>query len=188
MAEWLKAPHSKRGIRHKRIEGSNPSASAMTHRKPWNQGPHSVYSISSHDATGRANMNIMTYVTPVTMHPKRYVLAVYRGTQTHKNIFENKAPFLIQALSHDSLPLVRTLGKKSGLTYDKHAYLARHATRHAHGFAYLDTASFVLLAHPESYQVLDDHDLIIARIEKVILNTGKPVLTTTDLYNKKIIG
>lgn len=47
-------------------------------RKPWNAVSEQVYSISSKSIDGICNMNIATYVTPVTMHPKRYTVAVYR--------------------------------------------------------------------------------------------------------------
>jgi hypothetical protein len=63
----------------------------------------------------RRPWNSVSDVTPVTMHPKRYMIAVYRNTKTHSNLFKTKKPFLLQALSISQAPLVKILGKKKWL-------------------------------------------------------------------------
>jgi flavin reductase (DIM6/NTAB) family NADH-FMN oxidoreductase RutF len=188
VAEWLKAPHSKRGIRHKRIEGSNPSASAMHKRRPWNDVSEVVYSISSCNQDGIPNMNIATYITPVTMKPKQYLIAVYRNTQTHANIFQKNNQFLLQALSTDSLPVVKIFGKKSGKTYDKVPAIVQATSHSWEGIPYLDTAAFVLVCNPVNYFVIGDHDVILVEIVRTIHHNRQDYLMTTHLYEKKIIG
>lgn len=64
----------------------------------------------------------MTYVIPVSMHPKHYILAIYHDTQTLEN-WSHTQRGILQILSPDQYSLVRILGKKSGKSYDKRAYL-----------------------------------------------------------------
>jgi flavin reductase (DIM6/NTAB) family NADH-FMN oxidoreductase RutF len=69
-------------------------------RRPWNRVNQQVYSLSTCDSKGNINMNIVTYATPATLKPKSYVIAVYRGTKTHSNLFNKpNAHFLLQGLS-----------------------------------------------------------------------------------------
>jgi hypothetical protein len=46
---------------------------------------------------------------------------------------------------------------------------------------YLTESVFTLSLIPESYITLDDHDLIIARFEKIISRTNAPFLMTNDI-------
>lgn len=69
-------------------------------------------------------MNICTYVTAVSMKPKRYMVAVYHNTQSLDNIIKSKIAVL-QLLGKQHLSLVNTLGKKSGRYYDKETYLSK---------------------------------------------------------------
>lgn len=159
-------------------------------RRPWNTVSEQVYSISSLDKEGVLNMNIATYVTPVTMHPKRYLIAVYRNTKTHENIFTTNAPFLLQGLSLSQLSLVKTLGKKSGLTTNKEVYLKKNTTllKYHNSLMYLTDSLFVLSLIPESYSTLGDHDLVIATVEKVVMQNIAVALMTEDLQKAGIIG
>lgn len=165
-------------------------------RRPWNRVSEQIYSISTVDSADAVNMNIATYVVPVTMDVKRYVLAVYANTKTHENIFTHKNnPFIIlQGLKKEQVKLVQVLGKKSGLRYDKQKYLEKYialqyCTVGAHSLAYVRENAFSLLLEIEQYIELSDHDLIICRVEKVLQNnTGAELLTTVDLQDAKIIG
>lgn len=159
-------------------------------RRPWNAVSEQVYSISSQSAAHIPNMNIATYVMPVTMDPKRYCVAVYKHTQTHLNIFKTKQPFLLQALSHPQIQLVKTLGKKSGLTIDKYQHLQKKGIPMlSYGdCVYLSESYFVLALIPESYTEVGDHDLVVARVEKIVLYRDVGPLTTTDLQTVGIIG
>lgn len=90
-------------------------------KRPWNLSNLPVYSLATYHGT-KVNMNICTYVSAVSMVPKRYIIAVYHQTQSLKNITGSKTAVL-QLLGKDHLSLVNTLGKKSGRNYDKERYL-----------------------------------------------------------------
>ena len=89
----------------------------MTKKKPWNRINLPVYSISS-KAGERHNMNIITYITQVSMQPKRFVCCIYQGTQTLLNV-EKSGEFVLQLLAVQQHRLVSLLGKQSGKTIDK---------------------------------------------------------------------
>jgi len=93
-------------------------------KKPWNLFNAPVYSLAT-EADG-LNMNICTYVTAVSLHPKLYGVAVYRGTKTLQNLDRDATPVL-QLLSRAQIDLVNTLGRKSGVHYDKERYLRKKA-------------------------------------------------------------
>jgi flavin reductase (DIM6/NTAB) family NADH-FMN oxidoreductase RutF len=86
-------------------------------KKPWNRPDQPIYSICSKGTKG-FNMNIVSYVTPVSMKPKRYLVAIYDGTQTLENVKQDPH-FVLQLLADEQYALVRLLGKKSGKNADK---------------------------------------------------------------------
>ena len=90
-------------------------------KRPWNLSNLPVYSLATYQET-KVNMNICTYVSAVSMNPKRYMVAVYHHTQSLQNIIGSKTAVL-QLLGKQHLSLVNTLGKKSGVDYDKERYL-----------------------------------------------------------------
>jgi flavin reductase (DIM6/NTAB) family NADH-FMN oxidoreductase RutF len=90
-------------------------------KRPWNLANIPVYSLATYDGDS-VNMNICTYVTAVSMKPKRYMVAVYHNTQSLENILKSKTAIL-QILGKQHVSLVNVLGKKSGLRYDKELYL-----------------------------------------------------------------
>jgi flavin reductase (DIM6/NTAB) family NADH-FMN oxidoreductase RutF len=92
-------------------------------KRPWNLANIPIYSLATYDGD-RVNMNISTYVSAVSMKPKRYMVAVYHNTQSLQNILKSKTATL-QLLGKRHLSLVNTLGKKSGLHYDKENYLTK---------------------------------------------------------------
>jgi flavin reductase (DIM6/NTAB) family NADH-FMN oxidoreductase RutF len=92
-------------------------------KRPWNLANTPVYSLATYDRD-RVNMNICTYVTAVSMKPKRYMVAVYHNTQSIENILKSKTAIL-QILGKQHVSLVNVLGKKSGLRYDKQGYLIK---------------------------------------------------------------
>jgi flavin reductase (DIM6/NTAB) family NADH-FMN oxidoreductase RutF len=91
-------------------------------RRPWNLSNLPVYSLATYGE--KVNMNICTYVSAVSMKPKRYMVAVYHDTQTLHNITRGKLAVL-QVLAKSHLSLVNVLGKKSGLRYNKESYLSK---------------------------------------------------------------
>lgn len=92
-------------------------------KKPWNRVNVPVYSLCTKGADG-FNMNICTYVTPVSMLPKRYMIGVYHGTQTLINVKRSDI-MVLQILSADQYRLVNQLGKLSGKNTDKVARLTK---------------------------------------------------------------
>ncbi len=90
-------------------------------KRPWNLANIPVYSLATYKGE-KVNMNICTYVSAVSMKPKRYMVAVYHETQSLHNILDSKTTIL-QLLGKQHVSLVNVLGKKSGLRYDKESYL-----------------------------------------------------------------
>ena len=69
-------------------------------------------------------MNVCSYVMPVSRKPKLYAVALEHETFTLKNTIETDFAIL-QLLTKSQMSLVKTLGKKSGYSYDKSAFLKR---------------------------------------------------------------
>jgi flavin reductase (DIM6/NTAB) family NADH-FMN oxidoreductase RutF len=92
-------------------------------KRPWNLADLPIYSFATYDGD-KVNMNICTYVSAVSMKPKRYTVAVYQNTQSLDNIHKSKIAVL-QLLGKQHISLVNVLGKKSGQRYDKQAYLIK---------------------------------------------------------------
>jgi flavin reductase (DIM6/NTAB) family NADH-FMN oxidoreductase RutF len=92
-------------------------------KRPWNLINLPVYSLATYNGP-TVNMNICTYVSAVSMKPKRYMVAVYHHTQTLHNLLTSKT-VVLQLLSKRHLPLVNVLGKKNGLQYNKESYLTK---------------------------------------------------------------
>lgn len=61
---------------------------------------------------------MITYVTAISMKPKRFICGIYYNTQTLSNI-EASGEFVLQVLSDQQYKLVDLLGRKSGKTTDK---------------------------------------------------------------------
>ncbi|MBY0432982.1 MAG: flavin reductase family protein, partial [Cyclobacteriaceae bacterium] len=85
--------------------------------RPWNLPNLPVYSLATYRGE-EVNMNICTYVSSVSMKPKRYMVAISHNTQSLKNLTTSNTAVL-QLLATQHVSLVTTLGKKSGLRYDK---------------------------------------------------------------------
>jgi flavin reductase (DIM6/NTAB) family NADH-FMN oxidoreductase RutF len=138
-------------------------------------------------------MNIATYATPITLKPKSYVVAVYRGTKTHSNIFNKpNAHFLLQGLSTEQTKYVRTLGQKSGMNYDKAAYLAMQNLNFyeidGRSYGYLPDSAFVFLCKLTKSVEYGDHDLVMVEVVKIIAdNKDAELLSTRHLIDKGII-
>jgi flavin reductase (DIM6/NTAB) family NADH-FMN oxidoreductase RutF len=90
-------------------------------KRPWNLPNIPVYSLATYDGR-KVNMNICTYVSAVSLKPKRYMVAVYHETQSLQNILLSQTAIL-QVLGKQHVSLVNVLGKKNGLRYDKESYL-----------------------------------------------------------------
>jgi len=157
-------------------------------KKPWNLSDVTIYSLASYDTEQEVNMNICTYVTPMSMDPKLYSIAVYRNTKTLENCL-NTQKVILQILSKDQIQLVNTLGKKSGLNYNKKKYLDKKQvlTFWENQEVLKECAAYVLL---EKVEVIDieesDHILFIYKVLKAKTNHNQ-LLTLNDLRDKKLV-
>lgn len=163
-------------------------------RRPWNRVSQQIYSLSTLDTDGKINMNIVSYATAATLKPKSYVIAVYRGTKTHANIFDKSAKeyLLLQGLAKPQSRYIRPLGQKSGLRYDKAKYLSKQniSSYNLDGsdYGYLPDCGFVIACKVISKVVYGDHDLITAEVLKIVEdNNAAQLLTTQDLIDQGII-
>ena len=153
--------------------------------RPWNLPNVPVYSLVTH-GDGNINMNICTYVSAVSMKPKLYAVAVYRDTQTLHNLgFTDSA--VLQLLGKEHLSVVNILGKRSGMHYDKHAYLAKKKLLQAwHGFTVLTKCAALLELEKISGTEAGDHTLFLFRVRRFATNHEK-VLTLDDLRAKRLV-
>ena len=163
-------------------------------RRPWNRVSQQIYSLSTLDANGKINMNIVSYATAATLKPKSYMIAIYRGSKTHANIFDKSANeyFLLQGLARPQSKYVRPLGQKSGLRYDKEKYLSKQNISFYNlndsDYAYLPDCGFVIACKVTSTIAYGDHDLITAEVVKIVEdNSAAQLLTTLDLIEQGII-
>jgi flavin reductase (DIM6/NTAB) family NADH-FMN oxidoreductase RutF len=90
-------------------------------KKPWNRINIPVYSVSSRHGE-KQNMHICTYVSAVSMQPKHFMVALFKGSLTQE-IVEQNPHFVLQLLEEKQYRLVALLGRKSGRTTNKVALL-----------------------------------------------------------------
>lgn len=163
-------------------------------QRPWNRVNLPVYSISSKDLEGNANMHIITYAQAVSMHPKQFICAIYYDTKTLE-LVEKNPHFVLQILCAEQYRLVDLLGKKSGNNINKIERLQkRNLITEWNGFYILKDALAVMemKATPLSFtENLDskspDHKLFLCNVVGYKnLHDGTP-LTTQILGEKKII-
>lgn len=155
-------------------------------KRPWNIPDLPVYSIAS-VGRGKLNMNICTYVTAVSMKPKRYAVAIYHGTKTLENV-KSSGVFVLQLLHYDQYRLVNVLGKKSGKQYDKEKYLR------SRGYLMCweerevlkDAAAWILL-NVISSQNAGDHDLFLCEMVSYKTMKEKDILMLHHLSEKGLV-
>jgi flavin reductase (DIM6/NTAB) family NADH-FMN oxidoreductase RutF len=154
-------------------------------RKPWNIPNLPVYSLATH-SNGLVNMNICTYVTAISMKPKWYAIAIYENTQTLINV-ENSDTVVLQLLSPNHYTLVKILGQKSGLNYNKNRYLLQKdlLTTWNGQTVLKDISAVVLLQKISSQQTGDHHLFIFNTLQYKSFNPE--YLTVEKLRNERII-
>ncbi len=86
-------------------------------KRPWNRVDLPVYSISSRNGD-ESNMHICTYVSAVSMDPKRIMVAIYKGTKTLELVKQNPH-FVLQLLAKPQYNLIKLLGQSTGHRIDK---------------------------------------------------------------------
>ena len=166
-------------------------------KRPWNLINVPVYSVSSRN-NGITNMNICTYVSAVSMEPKRYMVAVYHNTQTIENI-QNKNEFVLQLLAESQYGLVRNFGQKSGKIFDKQGFLNRknqnriaekenpYAIVFWNNFEVLSNAVSLILLKPIQIIPAGDHDMYLCDVVTFENLNDSPILTLDVLRQKKLI-
>ena len=143
-------------------------------------------------------MNICTYVSTVSMEPKRYMVAVYHNTQTIENI-QNKNEFVLQLLAESQYGLVRNFGQKSGKIFDKQGFLNRknqnkiaekenpYAIVFWNNFEVLSNAVSLILLKPIQIISAGDHDMYLCDVVSFENLNDSPILTLDVLRQKKLI-
>lgn len=145
-----------------------------------------VYSLATSNE-GVVNMNICTYVTAVSMEPKIMMVAVYEQTKTLENILTADTAVL-QILHKDQASLVRTLGKKSGITYNKYLYLKKKdMLSEWKNFTVLKDACAYMELEKISFLKTGDHTSYFFKVKNAV-SRRQEVLTTQDLRNLAIIS
>lgn len=131
-------------------------------------------------------MNICTYVSAVSLSPKQYVVAVYHRSKSLENLVTSKTAIL-QLLHVSHVGLVPTLGKKSGLIYDKEKYLRNSGRLNRwKDHDVLMNASALLLLGKKWSRVTGDHTLFLFDV-LVSKTFNNEVLTMDHLREKKFI-
>lgn len=155
-------------------------------KKPWNLVDLPVYSIAS-TGKGVLNMNICTYVSAVSMKPKRYMVAIYHDTRTLENVMKAKS-FILQLLRQDQYGLVNALGKKSGNHYDKENYLRKKGElTEWQGYEVLKNAAAWLELDIISRHPAGDHDMFLCDVKGYKVSEQKKILTVRELGKRNII-
>lgn len=158
-------------------------------KRPWNRPDYSVWSLSTIDQEGKYNMNICTYVTAISMKPKQFAIAVYKGTKTYENIKQSKT-CILQLLGEHQSGAIRNLGKSSGFNKDKVAIVnKKHPIIITQDLAVMsDSLGYCVIEYDQIIETGGDHDVIIGNvISYKNLNEGE-VLTTKKLGELKIIS
>ncbi len=167
-------------------------------KKPWNLPDLPVYSLMT-ECEGRVNMNICTYVSAMSMSPKRYAIGVYYNTKTLENI-QKGGKIVLQLLAQNQWPVVRNFGQKSGTAFDKHDFLSRKNkgdTQHPHKQPYACTRwyDFIVLKNALAYVELEavwhqsagDHELYLFEVKRHQTLSEKAPLRVSDLRENGLV-
>jgi flavin reductase (DIM6/NTAB) family NADH-FMN oxidoreductase RutF len=155
-------------------------------KKPWNRTNQPVFSVSSKYGE-EYNMHIATYVTPISMQPKQYIVGIYHGTKTLELINHEKS-FVIQIMNEKQYSLINLLGKQSGHKVNKIERLRKRGLIEKWNDFYIlkDALAVVLLACKESVEAGDHRAYLCDMVAYKNMNEGTP-LTLDFLREKKII-
>jgi flavin reductase (DIM6/NTAB) family NADH-FMN oxidoreductase RutF len=155
-------------------------------KRPWNAVNHPVYSLCTKQAD-TYNMNVCTYVMPITMQPKRYAIAIYQNTKTLANI-QDSDYCVLQFLSTTQSKLVNVLGKKTGNSYNKQNYLQKkQMLTQWNDFLVLTDAMAYVLLKKINCENTGDHHLYWFEVLQYKTNKDKKSLMFHQLIDEKII-
>lgn len=153
--------------------------------KPWNRVDAQVYTLATSDGS-KGNLNLCTYVTPVSMKPKRFIIGVYKGTKTLENLEKNPVGIL-QYMAADQWEHVKLLGKKTGFTVDKIAALGSEVEHVSGGLFRLK--GVLALLHLRFMERIDagDHWAWLANVDAYENLREAETLTFSQLKDRKLI-
>ena len=155
-------------------------------KKPWNRTNQPVYSICCGNSM-EFNMHIISYVTPISMQPKQYVVGIYHGTKTLELIEKNPV-FILQLLSEKQYPLIRLLGQQSGHRINKIEKLQKRdlITEWNHFPVLKEALAVIQLKIISTFEGGDHRGFLCDVIAYKNIQEGKP-LTLDYLREKKMI-
>lgn len=155
-------------------------------RRPWNIVNHPVYSLATY-AEGKLNMNVSLYVTSVSLKPKQYAIAIANKSKTTLNL-KNTDKAVLQLLSKENIDLIKTIGKKTGLTYNKEAYLStkKLLTEWLDYTILKDTCAVIELTKIGKKSNKGDHELYFFEVGKAKTYREDEILMYQDLVEAKI--
>lgn len=138
-----------------------------------------VWSLATLNEDGTANLNILTYATPVAIRPERlYALGLYKETHSYSNFCREKK-CVLQLLTAEHIPFVRLLGGQSGRDVDKEKECANISSDPA--FALQDIGkdmpkvlpgcAHYLLLSAVGEDMIDggSHDVVICKVDEMLL-------------------
>ncbi|MFZ9661565.1 MAG: flavin reductase [Chitinophagaceae bacterium] len=155
-------------------------------RRPWNRISLPVYSVSCNNGN-ETNMHICTYVSAISMDPKLYMVALFKGSKT-LDIVSNSTQFLLQLLTEEQYRLVPLLGQQSGHHIQKIEILqSKDLLDKYNQFFYLKKAAAILELNIIDRKETGDHVVFICSVLKFKNLNDSNILTTEFLRLKKII-
>jgi len=132
-------------------------------------------------------MNICTYVTPITMQPKRFLIGIYDHTKTLENA-HNSDFAVLQYLSKTQIKWVNALGKRSGFNFDKMTYLRKKdAVGSWKNFEVLKGNFAQLLLLKIDTILTGDHTTFVYEVKNTKNIQAEAPLMLQDLIEAKII-
>ncbi|MFT4260942.1 MAG: flavin reductase [Candidatus Woesearchaeota archaeon] len=147
-------------------------------KRPWNRVDEQVYSL--YTDKNEPNMNICTYVTPISLKPKAILIAIYKGTYTYDNLSKR---CLLQYLTSSQAKYVRKLGYKKGPGKLKNLPIKEYK-----GLKYIEGCNAIVELELLSKSKGLDHDLFLFKVLSYKNLADEVGLTTNILRNKKIIS
>jgi flavin reductase (DIM6/NTAB) family NADH-FMN oxidoreductase RutF len=153
--------------------------------KPWNRVDGPIYSLAT-TAGGSGNLNICSYVTPIAMKPKRFIVGVYKDTKTLANLEANPIG-LLNYMAKDQANHIKLLGKKSGHSTDKISQLGDQIEHVGDGLYVLKGAIATLRLRFMERLDCGDHWAWLAHVDSYENLREAPPLTLDELKRLKLI-
>ena len=157
-------------------------------RRPWNITNSAIYSLLSFEQNGVFNMNICSYVSPISKNPRQYIVGLDYNSKTYSNVHKSKTAVL-QLLSIENMNLINVLGKKSGNKYDKKKFLEKKKLLSNFGEIQVLRHICALILIEKKYETKKngDHAIFIFNVKKTKTFRDDSVLSTNDLIKNNII-